>query len=447
MVSIGVLPDDVLLAIFDLYLDEAWIEAWQLLVHVCRRWRSVIFESPRRLKLGLVCRTKTPARDTLDVWPALPLVILGTARLTENVDNIIAALERSDWVVEINLFDIDSSSLENIFVAMRVPFPGLADLNLRSYDETVPIVPESFLGESAPNLRTLSLERIPFPGLPKLLLSTTLLVTLRLIRIPHSGFFSPEALSTLTSLESLRLEFESPRSHPDRASRHPPPPIRSVLPFLKDFEFKGVTEYLDDLVACIDAPQLNRLHITFFNQIIFDTPQFIQFISRTPTLKALEKAWVNFEGDAAIVDLSSHITTSFEPPLRVRISCKELDWQLSSLEQFFTSCLPPLSTLKELTIWGCWWRHWQNNIENMLWLELLHPFSAVTNFHLSKEFGELISPALQEAVAEERSTEVLPTLQNIFLSSFQPPGPFPKGIQQFIAARQVTSHPVAASYI
>ena len=154
MVSIGVLPDDVLLAIFDLYLDEAWIEAWQLLVHVCRRWRSVIFESPRRLKLGLVCRTKTPARDTLDVWPALPLVILGTARLTENVDNIIAALERSDWVVEINLFDIDSSSLENIFVAMRVPFPGLADLNLRSYDETVPIVPESFLGESAPNLRT-----------------------------------------------------------------------------------------------------------------------------------------------------------------------------------------------------------------------------------------------------------------------------------------------------
>ena len=42
------------------------IEAWQSLVHVCRRWRCLVFESPRRLNLRLVCAQGTPARQ-LDV--------------------------------------------------------------------------------------------------------------------------------------------------------------------------------------------------------------------------------------------------------------------------------------------------------------------------------------------------------------------------------------------
>ena len=447
VISIGALPYEVLLAIFDLYIGEARIEAWQLLAHVCRRWRSVVFGSPRRLKLRLICRTETPARDTLDVWPPLPLLIQGSVCLTEDVDNIIAALECSDRVAKIKLFtnNVDSSPLEKVFAAMQVPFPELADLDLWSYDEMVPtIVPDSFLGGSAPNLRTLSLNCIPFPGLPKLLLSTTRLVTLHLREIPLSGFFLPEALSTLTSLESLRLEFQSPRFRPDEASRRPPP-RRSILSALKNFEFKGVSEYLDDLVARIDTPQLDRLNITFFNQIVFDTPQFIQFIGRTPTLKALKQAEVYFEDGAAIVNLLSH-KSSLDLPFYLKISCKELDWQVSSVEQFFASCLPLLSTLKILVIKGNWHSHRQDNIENILWLELLHPFSAVDEFCLSEESARRIAPALQEVVVGGRSTEVLPTLRNIFLGGFPESRPFPEGIQQFIAARQVTSHPVTAFY-
>src|SRR6266700_3384297 len=83
-IEIDVLPDDVLLAIFDFYVvgyqDLDFIEAllsnfdtktkirsWQSLVHVCRRWRGLVFGSPRRLNLQLCCTTKTPARETLDV--------------------------------------------------------------------------------------------------------------------------------------------------------------------------------------------------------------------------------------------------------------------------------------------------------------------------------------------------------------------------------------------
>ena len=52
-------PDDVLLEVFDFYVAGDMYskdrEAWQTLVHVCRRWRSIVFGSPRRLDLQLVC--------------------------------------------------------------------------------------------------------------------------------------------------------------------------------------------------------------------------------------------------------------------------------------------------------------------------------------------------------------------------------------------------------
>src|SRR5260221_5208216 len=52
--------------------EASAVESWQLLVHVCRRWRSLVFGSPRRLNLRLFCTPETPAKDTLAVWPALP---------------------------------------------------------------------------------------------------------------------------------------------------------------------------------------------------------------------------------------------------------------------------------------------------------------------------------------------------------------------------------------
>ena len=73
-ISIDILPDEVLLAIFDffIYRDVGFIfipfvhratfedamVAWQSLVHVCRRWRGIVFGSPRRLGLRLVFNYK-----------------------------------------------------------------------------------------------------------------------------------------------------------------------------------------------------------------------------------------------------------------------------------------------------------------------------------------------------------------------------------------------------
>ena len=80
------------------------IQAWQTLVHVCRRWRSVVLASPRRLNLQLYCKLETPAKDRLDVWPALPLIVSAHMTSSESrMDNVIAALGRSNRVCEVDL--------------------------------------------------------------------------------------------------------------------------------------------------------------------------------------------------------------------------------------------------------------------------------------------------------------------------------------------------------
>ena len=100
---------------------------------------------------------------------------------------------------------------------MQESFPALTKLQIESnypftHGESVPVLPDSFSGGFAPNLRFLCLTSISFPTLPNLLLSATHLVYLYLCDIP-SGFISPEmvtALSVLTKLEDMRLVFGFP---------------------------------------------------------------------------------------------------------------------------------------------------------------------------------------------------------------------------------------------
>ena len=448
MNRIDVLPDDVLLKIFDSYMKADALyslkrktEEWQPLVHVCRRWRSLVLGSPRGLNLQLYCTPKTPARDTLDVWPALPLIIQGDMTSSSGTDNIIAALGRSNRVCQISLRALEGWRLEEVLAAMEAPFPVLTELSLLSFYETPPAIPDSFLGGSAPCLQYFNLNGIPFPGLPTLLLSATHLVSLWLWNIPHSGYISPEAIvaliSVLASLNSLFLEFQSPQSRPDRETRRRSSK-RCVIPALEFFHFKGVIEYLEDLVTGIDTPQLHHLRRTFFNQIDFNTPRLAQFINRTPKL-AKRDATVQFNDDSSVVGLSAET-------LQIAISCKEPDWQLSSIEQVCNSSLPPLLTVEDLYVEHRYLRlFWKNNvIENSLWLQLFLPFTAVKNLYLSRVFAPGIAAALQELVGG-RITEVLPNLENVFVEGLGPSGPFQKSIGQFVTARQLSDHPITIS--
>ena len=446
------LYDDVLLRIFEFYVDEETdTERWITLVHVCRRWRSLVFQSPRRLNLRLDCTPKKRARDILDIWPPLPLLIVRDSfdifPDASTVDNTIAALEHSDRVSQIKLDSFPLEYVENFLAVLQKPFPELTHLKLGMMTRIIqcdgPVFPDSFLGGSAPFLRSLVLSRIPFPAIPNLLLSTTHLVDLKLYDIPSEGFIPLEVMATnlsaLTRLNFLHLHFRFPNLHPALEGLRPPPLTRSILPNLTTIQFRGDSEYLEKLLARIDAPRTNELCISFFNQFMFDTPQLFQFIQefirRRPTLKAPERGHLTFSSNFIMVRFPSQ--TSDYGALVVDIPCSPSELQrLSSFQHVCSSSLSSLVTLEDLYIRKdpYWPPFWQSDVENTLWLQLLHPFSAVKNLYIDEEFAPYFASALKE-LEGRRSTEVLPILENVFLEGFHPSGPLHKDMEKFVAAR------------
>jgi hypothetical protein len=449
--TIDMLPDIALLEIFDFYLveswDKPWITAWHTLVHVCQKWRTVVFVSPRRLNLRLYCTAKTPVREVLDIWPPLPISLSVFNGDIWGMDNVFAALEHNDRICDLAFYAIPRSKIETVLAAMQHPFPELEILHLQAGFNTMPVVPASFLGGSAPRLQRLFLDSIPFPGLPNLLLSAVHLVELDLIEIPDSGYISPEAmftcLSVLTRLERLVIEFDS-RFFPDRESRRPLPQTRTLLPVFTRLQFKGVDEYLEYLVAGIDAPLLNNLEITFFHQDIFHTAQLTLFISRTPNFKARGEAHVYF----SVIDVSVTLKKqTFDGELKLGVLCGIPYQQFSSVAQVCNSFFPQalIPAVEHLYIGWEGHSNWQAEgySENNRWLEVLQPFTAVKDLYISMAFTLHIAPALQ-GLEGERVTDVLPSLQTLFLELLLS-GHAQEAIGQFVASRQLSGHPVTVS--
>jgi hypothetical protein len=392
----------------------------------------------------------------LDVWPVLPIVVRGYH--PPSVDSIIAALERNDRVCKVHFGSSGSSQMEEVLLAMQRPFPALTHLWLEAddeIDETLLVVPDSFLGGSAPGLRTLWLCNLPFPGLPKLLLSATQLDELNFLNLSYSGYISPDVmatcLSTLTRLGSLQLVFPFTPSQ-----SRPAPRTRSVFPSLTFFGFSGDSEYLEDLVAWINAPLLNTLSVIFFRQITFNTPHLTQFIRRTQKLNALDEACVVLFDRAFSIQLSSSSqifdelsdtpSSTTQIPgggeLKLKTGCGE-SAQLSSLARDCASFLPVHSVEHLYFRNGASESlHWQD-IENTDWLGyFLYPFTAVKSLYLFRE----LAPPFARALLGERATEVLPALRNIFFEELQLlSGPDREVIGQFVAARQLINQPITVS--
>ena len=454
------LPDVPLLEIFHFYTDrdddDDDIEAWHTLVHVCRKWRLIVFGSPRRLDLRLLCDDNTPVKNMLDIWPSLPIIIWSSCTDVWSVDDVIAALEHNDRIRQLDLECITSPEIEEVLSVMRQPFPALTRLRICSPAKEFPVIPASFLGGSAPRLQILCLKGIPFPGLPQLLLSATQLVHLDIRGIPHSGSISPDAmvatLSVLTRLETLVIESIFPDSsqngnRPDWKRRHPPLLRRTVLPVLVEFALGGVDEYLEDFVAQIDVPLLNKLDITFFRPTILDIPQLIHFVNRTLKFKPGDNACVELSDRGVSITLPQ--TPNGRLSLGIGSSSTQPDWQLPSLMQVCRSFFPRtfIPAVEHLDIVEDGYYHrfsvlrFLDYIGSSQWLDLLRPFTTVKDLHVTREIAPHIARALQELVGE-RVKEVLPALQTLV---FEKPEAVQETIGPFIIARQLAGHPIAIS--
>ncbi|KAI0247328.1 hypothetical protein BJV78DRAFT_944579 [Lactifluus subvellereus] len=173
-------------------------------------------------------------------------------------------------------------------------------------------------------LQALFLSGIPFPGLPRFLLSASDLSYISLDRIPHTGHISPKAtvagLSALTRLRSLIIQFESPASRPDKRGRRPPPLTRLIPPALFD---------LEALVARIDAPRLHTPHL--LQSAHLGIQQLPYFIGHAGILRSSSQAKVIFANNH--VEINLYLPKRTDPPkkLNLRIYCRAVDWQVWSM--------------------------------------------------------------------------------------------------------------------
>ena len=448
-------PDLALIEIFDFYMTEALDfdpfrhnrEAWIILAHVCRKWRDIIFGSPYRLNVRLYFKSRRSVRAMLDIWPHFPIDILGSELRAWNVDNIVAALEHTDRIHKIELWDSSKFHLEQALAAMQKPFPSLTELAVDFFSETTAlVVPDSLLSGSAPLLRSLRLRRIqfPLPLLQNLLLSATKLVQLRIRNISDSGFISPEAmvacLSALTKLEEFELECESPRTSTLR-SRRLLPSTRCVLPALTSLRFNGSYEYIEDLVIPIDSPLLDNLDVIVFHRPELATPNLAQFVDRTPKLKALHEARIVF-GDSGFSGVSVSLSGTRPRRLDFSVTRTPSD-QLSVMTQlcissFLRTFIPVIKQLYVLEIGS----QFLFQLAVSQWLDLLGPFTSVEDLYLPRNFSSQIVLTLQGIVGEGM-TELLPSLMNIFLEPELAPGLVEEAIGQFVAALCPSSRPIA----
>jgi hypothetical protein len=411
------------------YWDEepwpgGWPGTWRRLIHVCQRWRYVVLSSPLRLDLYLDCLDSSPVRELLDVWPPFPIQVTSS----NLPDNIIAALECRDRVSQIHL-SLTCSQCEKLATVIQEPLPALTRLDLvRVYGlgdenyETMPVLPATFLGGSAPRLQSLTLNGVPFPTLPQLLLSCNDLSELTLQIICNLGYIPPKAMAAgLSAL--IRLTFlciESDRNLlPDQVIQHPllfTPAVTAVLPSLKKFHFRGFSKYLEDLLARIDVPQLEDFRIVFFRQDVFDIRQVV---SHSRKLGPFNRAEVIFDEFSVIIGLDQPDGTNPVKTLSLVIrDGQELGWQVSSMTQIGTQSSDLLSSVTELDILSEPSVN-ANEIlmDNSEWLELFHTFSAVRTLRLSGEVMSDIVSSIQELTGESIA-EVLPNLQLLYFRQY-----------------------------
>ncbi|KAI0293315.1 hypothetical protein B0F90DRAFT_1822158 [Multifurca ochricompacta] len=271
--------------------------------------------------------------------------------------------------------------------------------------------------------------------LPKFLLLTKDLVDLTLVEIPSAGYFSPESLVTslsgMTQLEILDIGFTSPSSRPNRRSL--PSLRRAVLSSLTRFSFRGISEYLEDLVAGIEAPALDCLIVTLFNQLSFDVPQLHQFISRAENLRVPSRAELKSSKNGVSI-LFQLARTDTPRDLSLRIACKPLDWQVSSIAEICNQSSTLFSRVEVLNIHGDYRQPARREeIGVPEWLELFRPFTAVRSLYVSVSLGPLVAHALEDA-ADGPVMEVLPALQLLDFRGSRESAP----VEKFVTARQPT---------
>ncbi|KAH9172657.1 hypothetical protein EDB89DRAFT_1964266 [Lactarius sanguifluus] len=451
--SIEVLSDDVLLTRLWLLPGVVSHGIGTRLVHVCQRWRLIVFASPRSLDLQLYCTPRTPVKKTLDYWPAFPITIrcgrsqhadTSCERLfPEDGDNVIAALQRHNRVRSIDLC-LTYSVMEKLSTQVKEPLSELEVLVLRSISSRH-FFPSNLPFRWSSRLRVLHLTDISLPSLPLLLSSSPNLVDLQLHR---SSEFPPpaalaNALSGMTRLESLSLLSDS--FH--RVGAPLPSGRRVILPALTRLDFRGFSQYLEGLVAEIDAPCLGKIEITFVG-LVRGLSEIGQFVNLIEAQRSHSRAEIRTNMDDISIRFTprpSELGSPSSPYFILRIHRTRLDHQLSSMDCVCNLLPPFLLGTGDLGIITRPPSSGQDDIDGENWLRLLRPFSRAEKFYVAGELATDIMHALQQV--EGQFATVLPALRKLYVAMESGSHcALQAAVASFKTSRQLSGRPIEVEY-
>jgi hypothetical protein len=467
-VTIDILPDNVFLEIFNFCINDPTVYAsshardWQILVHVCRRWRGIIFASPRRLDLHLECSYGTLVRKKLDFWPTtLPLIVeyskWGVRISPEDEDNIAAALEHPGRVRQITI-RATAPLITKVATTLRKSFPMLTKLDLTCDGSVFPVTSKRFLGGSnTPRLQHLCLEYISLPQSPSPFSSARNLVSLRLQKMPANGYISPDAmvrsLAVLTGLKTLSISFHHSISSSDQWGGRPDPQMRAILPALTHFNYEGCSNYLEDFLARIDTPQVDFVMIEYFMHQT-QASQLSRFIERTENLKIdqFTRAQVYFHDGALLFGFSRSQEWWGEVHLLLKISGEaSLEAQVQDVALVIDQLSATISKVDDLFAHGDNVYH-LSGTDLTEWLPLFDRLPAVETLRLSGEVAVYITSALEDT-PEEMVADVFPALRLIRVTECEDMEEDEAywieqvdSMEQFLSFRQLSGCPVTVIF-
>ncbi|KAH9002496.1 hypothetical protein EDB83DRAFT_825734 [Lactarius deliciosus] len=428
------LPDDVLLDVFDQYrsvMTENWPGSqrwWYTPVHICQRWRQLVFASSVRLNLQLCCTFGTPVDDMIPHSPPFPLVLdYGSHILemwtAEDEFGLLLALQHFPRVSEIAL-SAPQLMLAKLTTGMTEVAPRLETLILHSRTSEI-VLPKQFLGGCAPRLRHLILTGVALSTLQPLLSSAMSIVSLVLERIPTSAHFSPDNLVTqikaMPFLQTLSISFLSMLPLPGFGGGHVYPQsqvARIELPELTQLIYRGVSAYIEALLSRIWSPRIKDLNVTLFGQPTLDVPLTCEFIHELESFQPT-RVRIDFAETSAHIAVSAPQSTT-SPDVFLNVSCARPHVQVATMAQLCVGLSATLLQVEELVLGfhrgGTPSEERRGEIDPELWRELLAPFRRISTLRIHIVFAADVERTLRPGPADQRRGELLfPKLRELVL--------------------------------
>jgi hypothetical protein len=395
--------------------------------------------------------------------PPLPLIIYwgnpGTLDTEKSTQNVVVALRHRDRVRRMTLH-MSEDSLRNVFSSMNGPFPMLETLQVYcsslgdssfGRSRSPATLPSMF---EAPNLRHLQISDLNLMPLSTKLLDDVAtrpsIVTLTVGEITTKPAALMECLALMPHLKVLKIGvfFSIPSEPTERkerglcaGSQPESPPL--ALTELEEFEYQGISDYLEAVAARISAPFLKKLSITVTNSVNdnedLDTTTFkylSRFISGAANL-AFQYARVRFKDGFSIVLDHDELWTgrgAFE--LRFNDRGYHFDADIGLAAEICRAVAPMPSSVQSLLLEDAHRNRWERKPDHDGWHDLFRVFDNVKTLRVAGRFVGELDKVLAPYANDEGLAALLRRLEEIV--RYGPEDEF----AAFVQARQVSGSPV-----